>query len=241
MIEDTLDLLGLRNAPLPRLLEALQLLLERGSSTASLGSVVELAVDEAVRLVRGGSRPELVAGGETLAAFLGGRRGANVQSAAPGAYDTLSGLLPVLTAASSPASKGGEEAVLRSWNGKARAALAAVAAERRGFLPRAELRERLEVSESYLSHLLADLEAASLLERVGGHGRRSVDVRLTSKGRDLVSGQAAPEEPAQPAHLRSVRRPRGDALCDRLDAASKLPGGPSSRFRRRMGIPKTPT
>jgi hypothetical protein len=234
MIDDALDLLRLRDAPLPRLLDALAPLLNRGSTTASLRVVVELAVDETVRLVRAGSRTDLVANGEALATFLGGQRGASLRTSTPGAYDTLSGLLPVLTAACSPAGKGSEQAVLRSWNGKAQAALDTVAAERAGFLARSELRARLEVSESYLSHLLADLEAASLLERVGGRGRRSVDVRLTSKGRQLVTEPAPCEQPAPLPHLRSVRRPRGDALCGRLDAASELPGGPSARFRRYM-------
>ncbi len=239
MIERAVDLLRLRNATLPRLLDALEQLLEMGSPAASLGVVCELAVDEAVRLVRAGSRTDLLVVGDALATFLGGPRGANVKRGAPGAYDTLSGLLPVLSAASSPASRGGEALVLRSWSGKAQAALAAVA--RTGSMPRAELREGLRVSQSHLSHMLKDLEAAHLVERVGGPGRRSVDVRITAKGRQLVFEQVPPPppppQPLAPAAQRRVRRARGNyARCGdagrRLDAALELPGGPSARFRR---------
>jgi hypothetical protein len=189
MIEHTVDLLRLRNGTLPKLLVALERLLEMGSPAASLGAVSELAVDETVRLVRYGSRSDLLAGGDTLATFLGGPRGARVKTGAPGAYDTLSGLLPVLSAASSPAGRGGEALVLRSWSGKALAALAAVA--RAGSMPRAELRDDLRVSQSHLSHMLKDLEAAQLLE-------------LLLRSSRLSAACVGPEEMTPPAAMLAI-------------------------------------
>jgi DNA-binding MarR family transcriptional regulator len=227
MLEADVDVLALRDAPLPRLVEVVDRLVADGADGGVLTALVDLAIDEAVRLVRRGSRSDLLTSASALARFLAGPGGRKAQARTPGAHDTLCGLLPVLTAASSPASGDGDSLVLRSWSGKAQAALEQIAAAG-GVLPRIDLRRQLGISESHLSHLLSDLEDASLVERVGAPGRRSVEVHLAPKGRELAS--ARPSRPTPVQRLRTVCPVASGDLRSRLEA-STLAGGPSERLR----------
>lgn len=224
------DLFALRTAPLARLLEALDELAahaagERGRQAIAV--VADLALDESVRLIRRASRGEVVDAGEALARWCSGPRGRAVEAADPGSHAIVAGLMFVLAAAAAPDGKGGDVLVLRSWNGKAREAVELVAAAPDHTLARAELRRRLDVSESYLSHLLADLEAAGLVERIGVPGGRGVDVHLGGKGFALSSSSAAsldagasvgepPAVPSRPKSRRAVARVRAPALDGRL-------------------------
>ena len=59
-------------------------------------------------------------------------------------------------------------------------------------LPRRELLAKLSVTESHLSHILADLEEAHVVVRLRSLGTKEVRVTLDSAGRDLVSEQLEP-------------------------------------------------
>jgi DNA-binding MarR family transcriptional regulator len=233
MLEADVDLLSLRAAALPALIDTLERLVTDHAGAAVLNAVAELAVDETVRLVRSGSRSEVIAGGKALSGFLASKLAQAAQDGAPGAHDTLNGLLPVLTAAASPASKDGGALVLRSWSGKAREALEHIASTPKGVLGRAELRTRLAVSESYLSHLLADLEAAHLVERISAQGARTVEVHLAPQGREFVT--PPPARPVTAQRLRKVARVRACELTRRLDALGP-DNGASIRFRKCLEI-----
>jgi len=208
------DVLRLGTAPLEQLLDVLCELAAGGQQIDAMAVVADLAVDESIRLVRRGSRSEIVAAASALSHVLGGPRGRSIQAVAPGSHDTVAGLLPVLDAASSAAGRDGDALVLRSWNGKAREAVKLIAQTPERRLARAELRRRLDVSESYLSHLLADLEAASLVERIGAPGQRGVDIHLAGRGLAFAGSQPT----AIPiAVVRQVReRPAEDGLRRRL-------------------------
>jgi len=193
MMDSQVDLLSLRDASLPRLLEALDQLAtqDRAGKRQSLGIIADLAVDEVVRLVRKGSRSDLLSGGGALVSFLAGPRGRVVRDVAPGVYDTLSGILPVLTAASSPASKGGEELVLRTWGESAQEALVILADAPGGVLPCEDLGQQVGIEPPRLPRLLADLEGACLIERMVPYKGLDADVHLTAKGRNVSLVAAA--------------------------------------------------
>jgi DNA-binding MarR family transcriptional regulator len=250
MVELPVDLLALRDAPLSDLVAAIARVADAGGPADALDGLSEISVDEVVRLVRAGDATEMVEGGRTLTRFLGSPRGRAACELAPAAHERLAGLVSVLTAAISPSSKGGDALVLRSWNGKAEEALGCLAA-RHGAMPRAELRGELNVSESYISHLLRDLEGAGLVERIGIPGRRGVEVHLTAEGRDLapereavavapepVAAEEAQPEPVlakviqlRPAFVsaEAVPRPGNELLLQRLENMEER-GGPSAHL-----------
>ena len=230
MVELDIDLLGLRSASLPRLIEALVGVLDAPAAARAATSIAEIGVDETVRLVRSASMPELGAAGQALNQFLTGPRGAKLRTIAPGAHDRLAGLVPVIGAASSPAGKNAREMTLRSWDGRADDVLRALV-EHDGRMERSELRSRLGVSESYLSHLLRDLEAARLVERTSQPGRRGVTVLLSGEGRDAAPARIHVLPVAARAE---VPRPKsGSGLAQRLDAFQH--DGEASRNFRRVG------
>jgi DNA-binding MarR family transcriptional regulator len=226
MLESTVDLLALRAAPLDELVETLARLARRDGARAEIEGVSELSIDETVRLIREGAAAEIGAAGVALSGFLGGPLGRRVRELSIGAYDRLSGLVPVLSAAASTSSKGGDGLVLRSWKGNAEVVLAKLR-EAGGSAERAALREALDVSESYLSHLLTDLEGASLVERIRVPGRRGVSVHLTGEG-DALADQVSPPAPVLALARSSERRvevaaPKDPALAARLRASATGP------------------
>jgi hypothetical protein len=183
-MSDGVDILGLRGASLERLLDVMGAQDLAGQSWPALAVLAEMAVDEAVRLVRQGTRMEILEAGDALAGHL--RIEGKFLPTAPGARDTLKGLLPVLTAAASPSSLGGEGMVLRSWDGKAMRALTIIAASPAGSLTGAVLCGRLGMAALPFGQMISDLEEASLLERIkSSPGDRSGPL-LTSKGRECL-------------------------------------------------------
>lgn len=165
-----MDLIALRTATIEELVEAVRREGERLDAAAA-SVVAGLLVDETVRLTRSGSREEITHAGATLARLLGAPPGRWLKEIAPSAHRTATGLVPVLAAAASPASKDGGGMVRRSWNGLADRAVQLVAAAPDRRIRRSDLRRELgDISESHLSHLLSDLEAASLVECVYEHG-----------------------------------------------------------------------
>lgn len=163
------DLMSLARAGMAALLDALQeeRTIEDGGTSLPPRSVqiAGLILAHAIRLIRLGTREELLDGGLELAETLTRPAVRELTRQQPEALRLLSGASVALKAAAAPSSAGGELAVLRSWNGNAREAVATLNATPSRKLARAELREQLGVNQSYLSHLLADLEGAGLVVR----------------------------------------------------------------------------
>jgi DNA-binding transcriptional ArsR family regulator len=229
MLETPIDLLGLRDAPLPALLETAATVADAGGPSAALTGLSDLCVAETVRLLRDASTTEVGEASSALRRFLAAPSGRAARVLAAGAHDRLSGLLPLLTAASSPSSKGGQQAVRRAWNGKADEALAKLAAAG-GQLARADLRRQLNVSESYVSHLLTDLEAARLVERISEAGRKSVTVYLTAEGREAVPDACLPAAAVIPFLARVKVPPAHNAGMNRRLECFEQSGGASGQF-----------
>ena len=177
------DLLALSKAPLSELLEALAKetsLREPGAAAPPRANqIARLVVAEAVRLIRLGTQSEVVDAAAEISRAIMQPKMKELAKLYPDAMRRVEAASVMLGAAAPASSGGGELTVLRSWNGKAREALAIINQEPSGAIQRADLRAKLGVDESYLSHLLRDLEGAGLIDRVR-FGRR-MKVRLAPK------------------------------------------------------------
>jgi hypothetical protein len=165
------DLFTLKDASIAELLAALRepatLADEGGVVPARSLQVSELIVAESVRLIRLAPRAELAEAADELAQSLIAPDMEGLERRQPEAHLLVVAASIVLGAAVAASSSGGEMTVLRSWAGKALEAVAAVNREEGETMQRSKLRAELGIEdESYLSHLLADLEAAGLLLRV---------------------------------------------------------------------------
>ncbi len=200
------NMLALSKAPMPELVAALEE--ERTLSDEGVGlprrskRVARFLMSEAIRLIRLGTRAEVADAALELVEVRQRSSGKRLAEEHPPAFRLLTSAADALAAATPPSSGGGELTVLRSWNGKAREAVALV--NRRSAIPRAELRAELDVSESYLSHLLADLEAAGLVVRI--KTGNAVMVHLGRVARSEHVQELMPHDPS-----RKVRRTRGEA------------------------------
>ncbi len=163
------DLLSLATAPLTDLLEAIEsaeTIAEPSSGIpARATQMARLVVAEVVRLIRLGTRRQLAEAGDLLSRTLIGAQAPALAECQPQAHDLLCAAANVLDLAIAPSSSGGELTVLRSWGGNARRAVALVDRAPGRAIARARLREALKLEDSYLSHMLAELEAAGLIVR----------------------------------------------------------------------------
>ncbi len=186
------DLLSLTKAPIAELIEALKQ--ERTEATLADGDegggaslpprslqIAELLAAETVRLIRLGTRAELTEARLDLARAVASKETAELGDEQPKVRRLLTGSAVALSFATAPSSAAGELAVLRSWNGMAAEVVALVDQAPEKYLRRAELRELLDIDESHLSHLLADLESANLIAR--RRSGREVTVHLGRTGR----------------------------------------------------------
>lgn len=185
------DVLSLLPASMPELVAAIDLDRDNPSeSTAVPARVLQIAnliASEGVRLIRLGTRSELTQAAVALATLLAGHSGERLSKEQPRAHRIVSGISIALKAAAAPSSSAAELAVLRSWGGNASAAVAELRRASEHRMRRAELRQTLGVNESYLSHMLSDLEAASLIART--REGREVMVYLGATGRSEHVGR----------------------------------------------------
>jgi len=211
------DLLALSKASMGELLAALEdeeTLADEGGVVSPMAlQVARLIAAEAVRLIRLGTRAELADASLEIAETLTGPK-AKALADHRDAHRLVSGASVTLGAATPPSSKGGEMAVLRSWNGNARKAVEYLNSLPDQAVRRADLRELLDVDESYLSHLLADLEAAGLIVRT--RRGRSVTVHLGPNARTDHVQELLPADPPPPPQ---TARARKQLVRDAFEAA----------------------
>lgn len=193
------DLFSLALAPMSARVSALEqawaLPEDPGPLPSRSVQIAGLIVAETVRLIRLGNRSELTEGALELAQLIARVETEAIASVHPESHRLASAAAVVLGAASAPSSGGGEMAVLRSWNGKAREAVELLTRAHDKALARTELRSALgDPTESHLSHLLADLEVSGLAVRI--REGKTVTVHLGPTGRsEQVQEQLAPRQP----------------------------------------------
>ncbi|HXR61714.1 MAG TPA: hypothetical protein VN732_10330 [Solirubrobacterales bacterium] len=211
-------------------LEAPEVLADEGGPVPPFSvQVAGLVVAEAVRLIRLGTRLELAEAADELAQALIEPPLSQLKQDRPEAHRQLSAASVTLGAAVAPSSSGGEMAVLRSWNGNAKQVLALINEEQGQVMERAKLREHLGgIEESYLSHLLADLEEAGLVAKVKRGKTVSVHLGRTAREehvqREISRHEFPPIDSAgvEEGGIRlgtwptRIDRGRGDQDCERI-------------------------
>ncbi len=192
------DLFSLALKPLSARVRALDQAWQQPEELGPLPSravqIAGLIIAETVRLIRVGGRAELAEGALELTQLVVRPDSETLAVDHPESFRLASGASVVLGVANAPSSGGGELAVLRSWNGRAREAVELLNQAHGKAIPRSELRQALgDLTESHLSHLLADLEASGLAVRI--REGKTVVVHLGPTGRgDLVQGQLSSRE-----------------------------------------------
>lgn len=200
-----MDLLTLASQPMPILVASMEDAFARKDEEPSrVVKVGDVILAEAIRLIRLGNGEELADAAVLANRLMLTPEVKALRRSRPGAHRALAAAAKTLTVAASPSSKGAELAVLRSWAGKARSLVGVVSQADGLAVPRARLKQLLGVDDSYLSHLLADLEATGLVERV--KAGREVTVHLGPVGRlphvqELVRPAPADEEIPAPRQV----------------------------------------
>jgi DNA-binding MarR family transcriptional regulator len=185
-----LDLSGYRDAP-P---EEVATLLEKAADTAeerAFPVLTALLMNRLLRLLRQGSRQEILAEAMMLNRFLAVEAGSRLRQHRPETYGAWTALGELLSGAARSTSRAAVPALLRSTQGHGLAILELLAAEGRA-LPRAEVRRRLDLGEAHLSHLLRDLEEADLIVRYRPKGSKEVFMELGPAGREVVAQSILP-------------------------------------------------
>jgi DNA-binding transcriptional ArsR family regulator len=185
MLDETptpdLNLTALASASMAKLLGLLTRSLRSGGTMEPRpDQLAGYVLAETVHLIRLGTRPELADASAVLSRLLTTQVAGEIAEHYPAAHTALNSAADVLVVAASPSSRGGEFTVLRSYSGRALAAVWHVDRAECRALPRAELLGRLGIEESYMSHILADLETAGLIERI--REGRNVTVHLGPRG-----------------------------------------------------------
>lgn len=185
------DLSGLTGA-LP---EEVYPLLERAAGeqeAAVLDSLTALLLDRALRLLRQGSRQEIFEESKALNRVLAGPESATLEEKMPGIHGGWMALGELLSEASRRSDRAAVDSILLSTKGHGQSLLEELAREGRP-LPRAEIRKRLRLGESHLSHLLRDLAEADLVVRYRPEGSKEVLVELGPVGREVVKTSILPD------------------------------------------------
>jgi DNA-binding MarR family transcriptional regulator len=154
---------------------------------AHVGSVI---LDRTLHLLREASREQILEECVALQKFLEGP-GRQHQERSPEVYGSWTGLSQLLAEAARRSDRAALESILLGHKGLGRKVMETLA-ERGGPVPRTEVREKLALSESHLSHLLRDLDEADLIVRHRPRGTREILIELGPAGRELVQRSIVP-------------------------------------------------
>jgi len=185
----SLDLSGYREAP-PAAVAPLVEKVAHEPEEKALAALTALLMNRALRLLRQGSRQEILDESLMLNRVLATEAGAHLRQSRPEAFGGWSALGELLSGAARSTSRAAIPAILSGSRG--REILEVLAGEGRP-VARSEIKRRLEfTSESHLSHLLRDLEEAELVLRYKPEGGKDVFVELGPVGREVVSQSVLP-------------------------------------------------
>lgn len=145
--------------------------------------------DRTLRLLREGSRQEILDEALAVSQALSGDAGETLGSHHPETFGAWTALFELLEEAARRSDRAAVPSLLRGTHGPA--VLELLAGEGRA-LPRVVIRKRLDLGEAHLSHLLRDLEEADLILRYRPKGSKEVFVELGPAGREVVSQSVLP-------------------------------------------------
>jgi DNA-binding MarR family transcriptional regulator len=192
-----------------------------------------LILHRTLKLLRDSSRDDILTEGIALDGFLTSPAGDQFRTTHPDLYFAWQGVSALLGEAARRSDRAAIESILRSHDGHGRAVLELLA-ERAEPVRRADVRERLQLSESHMSHVLRDLEEADLIER--RPSGREVALALGPVGREVVARHVLPEwvrhlvDVLQRARHAQADLPQAEALADELSRK----GAPSRLVSRQL-------
>ena len=160
-------------------------------SRKQLNQFTALIIERVLTLLRTASRSQIIEESAAFSGFFGCRLFEQVRERQPevvGAWETLSDLLHEAGRKSDVAAV---DSILSSYAGMPRKILEMLAAVSDEQLSRSELRQQLKISESYLSHVLREMDEAALVYRDRAK-RKGVVIRLGPTGRDVVMRRIYP-------------------------------------------------
>jgi DNA-binding MarR family transcriptional regulator len=167
-------------------------LIERAALEAeppTLKRATSLMLIRVIRMLREGSRPEILEEALAVSRGISGEAGRALREKSPETFGAWSALDGILEEAARRSDRAAVPSLLRGTLGPA--VLELLAGEARA-LPRAVIRKRLDLGEAHLSHLLRDLEEADLILRYRPKGSKEVFVELGPAGREVVSQSVLP-------------------------------------------------
>lgn len=147
--------------------------------------VTSILRGRALRVTSKGTRRELSDETNVWQYALESEEGKQLRAQQPELFGCWQGIVSLLHDAARRDGTASIEIVLRS-HAKHAKPLLKLLAERHSPVPRKELREKLNIEESQMSHLLADMEEASLVRRVRLKGMKEVAIELDWAGREAI-------------------------------------------------------
>ena len=187
-----LDLSGHRDLPPAEIAPLLERVAAEPEERA-LSALTALLMNRVLRLLRqGSSREALHEEALMLNRTLAIPAGARLQQDRPEAFGVWKALGDLLSGAARSTSHAAVPSILRSASGRGQEILELLAGES-GPVPRTEIKRRLKLAESQLSHLLRDLEEADLVVRYRPEKSKEVLVELGPVGREVVSQSVLPD------------------------------------------------
>jgi DNA-binding MarR family transcriptional regulator len=201
-------------------------------SPVQLGQLTSLILDRILTLLRKSARTEIVEEAAAFARVFDAPEFEDVQRAHPGRAAQWEVLSDLLSEAAHRSDGTAVESILRSYTGLPQRILE-ILAESDQPVPRASILKALELEQSYLSHILRDMEEAGLVirERSG----QSVNVRLGPNGREVVQQRLLPPWLDVVTDL-LVKIHARERIGSADDVAGQLMAlGASALFARRLG------
>ncbi len=169
-------------------------LLERAATEPqeeALSALSALLMNRTLRLLRQGSRQEILEESLMLNRFLAIDAGDRLRRARLDVSSRWAALGELLSGAARSTSRAAVPSILKSTRGRGQEILELLAGEGRP-VPRSEVKRRLGLAESHLSHLLRDLEGANLVVRYRPEGGKEVLVALGPAGEEVVDESVLP-------------------------------------------------
>lgn len=167
-------------------------LVERAALEAepqTLQVATALLSDRALRLLREGSRQELLDEALAVSRGISGKAAQVLKEKSPETYGAWMALDELLAEAARRSDRAAVPSLLRGTRGMA--VLEMLAREGQA-VPRSRIRQSLDFGEAHLSHLLRDLEEADLILRYRPEKSKEVFVELGRAGREVVSQSVLP-------------------------------------------------
>jgi len=161
-------------------------------SDEAVDAAIAMLRNRALRLLRTGSSSDLCNEAEVLNRYLYSRLGRQLQSRSAEVHARLRTIADMLSEASRRVDSVFLSAVLSSHKKYAEKILEILSPAGTDGVPRQKLLGELEIEQSHLSHVLADLEDADVIVRYRHPGKKEVRVAIGPAGRELIATTLMP-------------------------------------------------